>query len=67
AVLGMEGTPTGLQQGRVRLKLRIRENKPGQGLEQENGEAPGLGKQEIENPGGGRRGGDGGAGSFKHL
>ncbi len=35
AVLGMEVTPTVLQQGRVRLKLRISENTPGQVLKQE--------------------------------
>ena len=44
----MEVTPTVLQQGRVRLKLRISENTPGQVLKQENGEALAIDKQEIE-------------------
>ncbi|HCB1500793.1 protein transport protein HofQ [Klebsiella oxytoca] len=48
AVLGMEVTPTVLQQNRVRLKLRISENTPGQVLKQENGEALAIDKQEIE-------------------
>ncbi|MDG1645772.1 DNA transporter HofQ [Klebsiella huaxiensis] len=48
AVLGMEVTPTVLQQNRVRLKLRISENTPGQILKQENGEALAIDKQEIE-------------------
>ncbi|MXG37976.1 DNA uptake porin HofQ, partial [Escherichia coli] len=48
AVLGMEVTPTVLQQNRVRLKLRITENTPGQVLKQENGEALAIDKQEIE-------------------
>ena len=48
AVLGMEVTPTVLQQGRVRLKLRISENTPGRALRQENGEALAIDKQEIE-------------------
>ena len=48
AVRGMEVTPTVLQQGRVRLKLRISENTPGQVLKQENGEALAIDKQEIE-------------------
>lgn len=48
AVLGMEVTPTVLQQDRVRLKLRISENTPGQVLQQENGEALAIDKQEIE-------------------
>lgn len=48
AVLGMEVTPTVLQQGRVRLKLRISENTPCQVLKQENGEALAIDKQEIE-------------------
>ncbi len=47
AVLGMEVTPTVLQQGRVRLKLRISENTPAR-LKQENGEALAIDKQEIE-------------------
>ena len=38
AVLGMEVTPTVLHHDRVRLKLRISENTPGQMLKQENGE-----------------------------
>ena len=37
-----------LGQGRVRLKLRISENTPGQVLKQENGEALAIDKQEIE-------------------
>ncbi|MBX4313276.1 hypothetical protein K4G94_20845, partial [Mycobacterium tuberculosis] len=45
---GMEVTPTVLQQGGVRLKLRISENTPGQVLKQENGEALAIDKQEIE-------------------
>lgn len=48
AVLGMEVTPTVLQQNRVRLKLRISENTPGQALKQENGEVLAIDKQEIE-------------------
>ncbi len=48
AVLGMEVTPTVLQQDRVRLKLRISENTPGQVLKQEHGEALAIDKQEIE-------------------
>ncbi|EPF6608734.1 DNA uptake porin HofQ [Klebsiella aerogenes] len=48
AVLGMEVTATVLQQDRVRLKLRISENTPGQVLQQENGEALAIDKQEIE-------------------
>ena len=48
AVLGMEVTPTVLQQNRVRLKLRISENTPGQVLQQENGEVLAIDKQEIE-------------------
>lgn len=48
AVLGMEVTPTVLQKGRVRLKLRISENTPGQVLKQDNGEALAIDKQEIE-------------------
>ncbi len=48
AVLGMEVTPTVLQQGRVRLKLRISENTPRPVLKQENGEALAIDKQEIE-------------------
>ncbi len=52
AVLGMEVTPTVLQQGRVRLKLRISENTPRPVLKQENGEALAIDKQEIETTGG---------------
>lgn len=48
AVLGMEVTPTVLPHNRVRLKLRISENTPGQVLKQENGEALAIDKQEIE-------------------
>lgn len=48
AVLGMEVTPTVLQQDRVRLKLRISENTPGQVLKQEHGEVLAIDKQEIE-------------------
>lgn len=48
AVLGMEVTPTVLYHDRVRLKLRISENTPGQVLKQENGEALAIDKQEIE-------------------
>ena len=48
AVLGMEVTPTVLYPHRVRLKLRISENTPGQVLKQENGEALAIDKQEIE-------------------
>ncbi|ENP2075275.1 DNA uptake porin HofQ [Klebsiella michiganensis] len=48
AVLGMEVTPTVLHHDRVRLKLRISENTPGQVLKQENGEALAIDKQEIE-------------------
>ncbi len=44
----MEVTPTVLQLDRVRLKLRISENTPGQVLQQENGEALAIDKQEIE-------------------
>ncbi|HEY4467840.1 MAG TPA: DNA uptake porin HofQ [Klebsiella sp.] len=48
AVLGMEVTPTVLHRDRVRLKLRISENTPGQVLKQENGEVLAIDKQEIE-------------------
>lgn len=48
AVLGMEVTPTVLHQNRVRLKLRISENTPGQVLKQDNGEVLAIDKQEIE-------------------
>lgn len=48
AVLGMEVTPTVLQNQRVRLKLRISENMPGQVLQQADGEVLAIDKQEIE-------------------
>lgn len=48
AVLGMEVTPTVLQQNRVRLKLHISENMPGQVLQQADGEVLAIDKQEIE-------------------
>lgn len=41
AVLGMEVTPTVLQKGRIRLKLHISQNVPGQVLQQADGEVPG--------------------------
>ncbi|WP_097163497.1 DNA uptake porin HofQ [Enterobacter sp. CC120223-11] len=48
AVLGMEVTPTVLQKNRVRLKLKITEDMPGQVLQQANGEVLAIDKQEIE-------------------
>lgn len=48
AVLGMEVTPTVLQKNRVRLKLHISENMPGQVLQQADGEVLAIDKQEIE-------------------
>ena len=48
AVLGMEVTPVVLANGRVRLKLRISENTPGQVLQQAEGETLAIDKQEIE-------------------
>ncbi|WP_437887717.1 DNA uptake porin HofQ [Phytobacter sp. V91] len=48
AVLGMEVTPTVLPEGRVRLKLRITQNVPGQILQQADGEVLAIDKQEIE-------------------
>ncbi|ALR78418.1 DNA uptake porin HofQ [[Enterobacter] lignolyticus] len=48
AVLGMEVTPTVLDDRRVRLKLRISENMPGQVLQQADGEVLAIDKQEIE-------------------
>ncbi|WP_090125688.1 DNA uptake porin HofQ [Kosakonia arachidis] len=48
AVLGMEVTPTVLPDKRVRLKLRISQNMPGQVLQQSGGEALAIDKQEIE-------------------
>ncbi len=44
----MEVTPTVLQNGRVRLKLHISENMPGQVLQQADGEVLAIDKQEIE-------------------
>ena len=48
AVLGMEVTPTVLQQGRIRLKLHISQNVPCQVLQQADGEVLAIDKQEIE-------------------
>ena len=48
AVLGMEVTPVVLPGGRVRLKLHISENMPGQVLQQAAGETLAIDKQEIE-------------------
>nr|WP_258167243.1 DNA uptake porin HofQ [Scandinavium goeteborgense] len=48
AVLGMEVTPTVLQNNRVRLKLKITEDMPGQVLQQAEGEILAIDKQEIE-------------------
>ncbi|HFK5736666.1 MAG: DNA uptake porin HofQ [Enterobacter sichuanensis] len=48
AVLGMEVTPVVLPGGRVRLKLHISENMPGQVLQQADGETLAIDKQEIE-------------------
>ncbi len=48
AVLGMEVTPTIQPQGNIRLKLRISQNMPGRSIEQANGEALAIDKQEIE-------------------
>ncbi|POT55409.1 DNA transporter HofQ [Citrobacter amalonaticus] len=48
AVLGMEVTPTVLQNGRIRLKLHISQNVPGQVLQQAEGEVLAIDKQEIE-------------------
>ncbi|GAL59331.1 putative DNA utilization protein HofQ [Pseudescherichia vulneris NBRC 102420] len=48
AVLGMEVTPTVLPDGRVRLKLHISQNMPGQVLQQADGEVLAIDKQEIE-------------------
>lgn len=48
AVLGMEVTPTVLQNARIRLKLRISQNMPGQVLKQGDGETLTIDKQEIE-------------------
>lgn len=48
AVLGMEVTPVVLPGGRVRLKLHISENMPGQVLQQADGETLAIDNQEIE-------------------
>ncbi|MTD37304.1 DNA uptake porin HofQ [Erwinia sp. CPCC 100877] len=48
AVLGMEVTPAILPRNRVRLKLRISQNMPGQKLKQGDGETLIIDKQEIE-------------------
>ena len=48
AVLGMEVTPTVLANGRIRLKLHISQNVPGQVLQQAEGEMMTIDKQEIE-------------------
>ena len=48
AVLGLEVTPVVLPGGRVRLKLHISENMPGQVLQQADGETLAIDKQEIE-------------------
>lgn len=48
AVLGMQVTPTVLQKDRVRLKLKITEDMPGQVLQQADGEVLAIDKQEIE-------------------
>lgn len=48
AVLGMEVTPTVLYNDRIRLKLRISQNTPGQVLQQADGEILAIDKQEIE-------------------
>ncbi len=44
----MEVTPTVLQKGRIRLKLHISQNVPGQVLQQADGEVLAIDKQEIE-------------------
>ncbi len=48
AVLGMEVTPTIQPYGRIRMKLRISQNMPGQVLKQADGEVMAIDKQEIE-------------------
>lgn len=48
AVLGMEVTPTIQPFGRIRMKLRISQNMPGQVLKQSDGEVMAIDKQEIE-------------------
>ena len=44
----LEVTPTVLQKGRIRLKLHISQNVPGQVLQQADGEVLAIDKQEIE-------------------
>lgn len=48
AVLGMEVTPTIQPYGRIKMKLRISQNMPGQILKQSEGEVMAIDKQEIE-------------------
>lgn len=48
AVLGMEVTPTIQPYGRIKMKLRISQNMPGQILKQSDGEVMAIDKQEIE-------------------
>jgi protein transport protein HofQ len=48
AVLGMEVTPIILPRGIIRLKLRISQNMPGRSIQQGEGEALAIDKQEIE-------------------
>ncbi len=48
AVLGMEVTPTIQPYGRIKMKLRISQNMPGQILKQSDGEVLAIDKQEIE-------------------
>lgn len=48
AVLGMEVTPVIQTEGRIRLKLRLSQNMPGQVLKQAEGEVLAIDKQEIE-------------------
>ncbi len=48
AVLGMEVTPTIQPFGRIKMKLRISQNMPGQVLKQSDGEVMAIDKQEIE-------------------
>lgn len=48
AVLGMEVTPSIQPFGRIRMKLRISQNMPGQVLKQSDGEVMAIDKQEIE-------------------
>ena len=51
----MEVTPTVLQKGRIRLKLHISQNVPGQVLQQADGEVLAIDKQEIGNAGRGQK------------